>query len=677
MTPNPPPPGYPAPPPVAPPSTKGRNTTLLWALLASSLFFCCLVPGGCVAYLQSLPETGVLAANELSQEHLAHIRAHVTLGEGEEVVTYSDATMSGDGTTAALLTTKRLLTWSPEVKAELPLDEIKQIDHSNAPLEGDVIDVTSNSGKLVRVEVAPLNNGERFVAALERTAGLQAKHHLLVDKGKRYRVKTRPVIAIVGRPNVGKSTLFNRLVGRRLAIVEDTPGVTRDRHFADTEYEDRPVTFVDTGGFVPDHDEDVLAKHIRLQAQAAIEEADVVLFVVDGRTGASAADQDVARALRKANRPVVLIVNKVDGRRDQVLLTADFHSLALGEPVPVSAEHNIGFTDLADRLTALLPPPPPQLPEEDDEGQGAPADEEAPKLPKGPTKDTPIRVALVGRPNVGKSTLVNALLGEERVIVSPIAGTTRDPIDTALEYGGRQVVLTDTAGIRRKSVISQKIEEFSVFGAIRAIEDSDVAVLVLDATEAGVEQDQKIAAIAQDKGRALLIVVNKWDLARHEAKENQYRDSLKWYMKFVSWAPMVFVSAKDGHKVSKVLDLALQLYDMQHFRAGTPMLNRIIEHVTTEHPLPVVKGRPLKLYYAMQVATAPPSFAFICNQPKDVPERYERYVSNYLRETFNLKVPIRMFWRERPGQKQRAAQAQRFKNRSESIRQAKNRRKKR
>jgi GTP-binding protein len=481
-------------------------------------------------------------------------------------------------------------------------------------------------------------------------------------------MRTRPVIAIVGRPNVGKSTLFNRLVGRRLAIVEDTPGVTRDRHFKDCDYEDRPVSFVDTGGFVPDADEDVLAKHIRMQAQAAVEEADIVLFVVDGRVGISGGDADVARYLRKHKRPLILVVNKVDGRRDKELLTSDFFSLALGEPVPVSAEHNIGFDVLCDRLLELLPPAPAYV-----EPLVTPQKGDLVKLPKGPDKNTPIRVALVGRPNVGKSTLVNALLGEDRVIVSPIAGTTRDPIDTDLVYGGRKVTLTDTAGIRRKSAISQKVEEFSVFGAIRAIEDSDVAVLVLDATEAGVDQDQKIASIAEEKGRALLIVVNKWDLVRGTAKEEHYRDSLKWYMKFVSWAPMVFISAKDGHRVSKVLEVALQLFDMQHFRAGTPMLNKIVEHVTTEHALPVVHGKPLKLYYAMQVATAPPSFAFIANNPKDIPDRYVRYVTNYLRETFNLKVPIRMFWRERPGAKQRAAKGVQFKNRSESIRKAKNR----
>jgi GTP-binding protein len=255
------------------------------------------------------------------------------------------------------------------------------------------------------------------------------------------------------------------------------------------------------------------------------------------------------------------------------------------------------------------------------------------------------------------------------VIVSPIAGTTRDAIDTEFEYKGKPVILTDTAGIRRKSVISQRVEHFSILGAMRAIEDSDVAVLVLDATEPAVEQDLKIAALAESKGRALLVCVNKWDLVKGTIKEEVLRDSIKWYLKFVAWAPMVFVSAKDGDKVNKVLDLALQLFEQQYFRAGTPLLNRIIEHVTTEHPLPMIgRGRQLRLYYAAQVGTAPPSFAVICNSPKEVPDRYERYVTNYLRDTFRLKVPVRLFWRERPGGKKRLERAKRFQARERSKR---------
>ncbi|MBL9036980.1 MAG: ribosome biogenesis GTPase Der [Archangium sp.] len=482
----------------------------------------------------------------------------------------------------------------------------------------------------------------------------------------------RPIIAIVGRPNVGKSTLFNRLIGRKRAIVEDTPGVTRDRHFMDTELEYRPVTVVDTGGFVLDGDEDQLASQIRLQAQAAVEAADVIVLIVDGRVGVTSADRDVASFLRKSNRPKLVVVNKVDTPALRHTAPAEFHSLGLGEPLITSGEHNIGIAELGEEIVKLLPPIAPEdvvVEEEDDEGEGT---DEA----EAPAADAPIRIAIVGRPNVGKSTLVNALLGEERVIVSPIAGTTRDPIDSALRWKDRDLVLVDTAGIRRKSAVTQRVEAFSVLGALRAVEDSDVTALVLDATEAGVDQDRKIAGLAEEKGRALIIVVNKWDLVRGTAREETFRESLKWYLTFVAWAPMVFISAKEGMKVTKVLELATQLHAQQAFRAPTPRLNRLIEHVTTEHSMPIINGKQLKLYYAMQVGSAPPSFAFICNAPAGVPDQYARYVSNYLRKTFDLKVPLRLFWRERPGKEKRAAQGQRFKNREQSIRDAARRKRK-
>jgi GTP-binding protein len=466
----------------------------------------------------------------------------------------------------------------------------------------------------------------------------------------------RPLIAIVGRPNVGKSTLFNRLLRRRRAIVEDTPGVTRDRHYADAELDGRAVTLVDTGGFVPEGREEPLARAIRQQAQAAVEEAALVLFVCDGRAGVTAADQEVARFLRKSERPVLLLVNKVDGRRDADTFVADFHHFGLGEPLAVSAEHNEGIEALREAIIEKLPDAP---------------EVEAPALEDAPDEDRPIRIAIVGRPNVGKSTLVNALTGEERVIASPVAGTTRDPVDTELEYAGRRIVLTDTAGIRRKAAITQKVEGFSVMGALRAAEDADVVVLVIDASEPAVEQDLKIAALAEQKGRALIVCVNKWDLVHGKKKEDAFRSEVKWYLDWVSWAPMVFVSAKDGLRVSRVLDVALELFAQQYFRAPTPQLNRIVEHVTTEHSLPVVNGRQLRIYYGAQVGTAPLAFAMMVNQPRGVPDRYARYVINSLRQTFRLKVPIRLFWRERPGQKRRAEVAQRFKAREQSKRRAK------
>ncbi|MFO0600349.1 MAG: ribosome biogenesis GTPase Der [Myxococcaceae bacterium] len=464
----------------------------------------------------------------------------------------------------------------------------------------------------------------------------------------------RPIIAIVGRPNVGKSTLFNRLIRSKRAIVEDTPGVTRDRHYADVELEGRDVTVVDTGGFVPEQKEDPLSKYIRQQAQAAVEECDVVLFVCDGRTGATGSDEEVAQYLRKAQKPVLLVINKTDGRRDVEEMIADFHRFGLGQPYGVSAEHNEGMIELLEALMPVLPPVP-----------------EAPPEGEQPDADAPIRVAIVGRPNVGKSTLVNALLGKEKMIASPIAGTTRDPIDTEFQFQGRDFVLTDTAGIRRKATITQKVEGFSVLGALRAVEDSDVTVLVIDASEPAVEQDRKIAALAEEKGRALIICVNKWDLVHGTAKEEHFRSEVKWYMDWVDWAPMVFVSAQTGQRVKKVLEIALEVFQQQHFRAPTPQLNKLVEHVTTEHSVPVVGGKPLRIYYAAQVSEAPLAFAMMVNKPKGVPDRYARYVINSLRKVFRLKVPVRLFWRERPGQKKREAVAQRFRARERSKRRAK------
>ncbi len=464
----------------------------------------------------------------------------------------------------------------------------------------------------------------------------------------------RPLIAIVGRPNVGKSTMFNRMIRSKRAIVEDQPGVTRDRHYADCELNNVPVTLVDTGGFVPDNKESPLAKYIRQQAQAAVEECDVVLFVVDARTGPTSEDQDVANYLRKSSKPVMLLVNKTDGRRDAEEMVADFHRFGLGRPFPVSAEHNEGMIEVLEELIPRLPESPPIVEE----------------LVDLPDEDRPVRVAIVGRPNVGKSTLVNALLGEDRVISSPIAGTTRDPIDSELEFKGRKFILTDTAGIRRKSTITQRVEGFSVLGALRAAEDSDVVVLMIDATEPAVDQDRKIASLAESKGRGLVICVNKWDLVKGTKKEETFRDEVKWYLDWVAWAPMVFVSASTGEKVKKVLDIALEVFQQQYFRAPTPQLNKLVEHVTTEHSLPIIAGRQLRIYYSAQVATAPLAFTMMVNQPKGIPQRYERYVINYLRKVFRLKVPIRLFWRPRPGQKKRAEAAQRFRAREKSKQRA-------
>ncbi len=455
--------------------------------------------------------------------------------------------------------------------------------------------------------------------------------------------EARPLVAIVGRPNVGKSTLFNRLVGRRAAIVEDAPGVTRDRHYADATFEGRDVTLIDTGGFVPESKEDPLAGAVRLQAQLAVEECDVVVFVVDGKEGLSPGDEEVARYLRTQlqKKPLLLAVNKVDDAKKAEVMEADFHRLGLGEPLGLSAEHGRGVGSLERMIAEKLPPAAP-APEE-------PEEEEAPEA------EQPIRVAIVGRPNVGKSTLVNALLAlpgaakTPRMLVSPIAGTTRDPIDSELTHKGQRYVLTDTAGIRRKSAIAQKVEQFSVFAAIRQVETADVVALVLDATEPAVEQDLRIAGLAEEKGRALLLVVNKWDTQKGELKEADARERLKRFLTFAQWAPVVFVSAKHDDRVEKVLEVARFLHQQQQFRAPTPHLNKLLDHVTEEHPAPIARGKPLRLYYVAQVGTEPIAFAFMCNNPEQVPEPYRRYLANQLRSTFDLKVPIRLFFRRRPG----------------------------
>lgn len=448
------------------------------------------------------------------------------------------------------------------------------------------------------------------------------------------------LVAIVGRPNVGKSTLFNRLVGRRLAIVEDRPGVTRDRHYAEATFLDRTYTLIDTGGYVPD-ERDPLLKQVRQQALFAVQECDVVLFVTDVRAGWTPGDQAIADELRKAGKPVLLVGNKADsGKLEDEGAGSDLFKLGLGTQLHyVSAEHGRGADDLQAALVAALP---------EEAEPGRPAFEED-------AESRPIRVAIVGRPNVGKSTLVNALLNEERMVASELAGTTVDPVDSALEFQGRKVILTDTAGIRRKAAISQTVEQFAVVGSLRTVERSDVVVLVLDATEPAVEQDARIAGLAEEKGRALVVVVNKWDKVAGKASSSTFREQLKHALKFVSYAPVVFTSAIDGTKVEKVLELALQVYGQWQFRAPTPLLNRLIKHVTEHHPMPWHAGKPLKLYYATQVAAAPPTFVFTCNRPEGVPDRYTRYLVNQLRETFDLKVPLRLIFRERPGKAKRSA----------------------
>ncbi len=447
----------------------------------------------------------------------------------------------------------------------------------------------------------------------------------------------RPLVAILGRPNVGKSTLFNRIAGRRLALVQDVPGVTRDRHYADAEWQGRQLAVVDTGGFVPE-EAGGLAAQVRAQAQLAAAEADVVLMVVDGRSGPTAVDETLARALRRTGKPLLLVVNKLDSPAAAETGTADFYRLGITDVFPVSAEHALGVDGILDAVVARLPAPPETTSEEMQE------------------ENAPVRLTILGRPNVGKSTLLNALVREERVVASPEPGTTRDPIDTTLVHGGRRFVLTDTAGIRRRKSVWEGVEKLSVLAALRSMERADVAVLVLDGTEPGVDQDARLAGLVAERARALLVVVNKWDLVTKDPRtEKRTREELKWTLKFVAYAPIVFVSALTGSKVDKVLDLAAGLQDSFRMRVPTPALNKLLGQLVDAHPAPIVDGRPLRLYYIAQVGTAPPAFAITTNRPEKVPEAYKRYISNQLREAFGLRVPLQLFFREKPGKARRVA----------------------
>ena len=452
----------------------------------------------------------------------------------------------------------------------------------------------------------------------------------------------RPLVAILGRPNVGKSTLFNRIAGRRLALVQNVPGVTRDRHYADAEWQGRELAVIDTGGFVPE-EETGLAAQVRAQAELAAREADVVVMVVDGRTGPNAVDETLARALRRTGKPLLLAVNKLDSPSAAETGTADFYRLGIPEVFGVSAEHAVGVDALLDAVIARLPKPA-------EPGPGEPAEASE------PAENAPVRLTILGRPNVGKSTLLNAIVREERVVASPEPGTTRDPIDTTLIHRDRRFVLTDTAGIRRRKAVGEGVEKLSVLAALRSMERADVAVLVLDGTEPGVDQDARLAGLVAERARALLVVVNKWDLVTKDPRtEKRTREELKWTLKFVSYAPIIFVSALTGSKVDKVLDLAAELQDSFRMRVPTPALNKLLAHLVDAHPAPIVDGRPLRLYYIAQVGTAPPAFAITTNRPEKVPEAYKRYLSNQLRETFGLRVPLQLFFREKPGRAKRMA----------------------
>lgn len=441
---------------------------------------------------------------------------------------------------------------------------------------------------------------------------------------------TKPLVAIVGRPNVGKSTLFNKLIGRRVAIVEDTPGVTRDRIYGEATWLSYAFTIIDTGGIEPAR-EDTISVQMRRQAELAIETADVIVFLVDGREGMTSTDEDVAEILRKSSKPVVLAVNKVDAQKFEEN-AYEFYSLGIGTPVTISAAQSLGLGDLLDEVVK-------DFPTEDATGE----------------EDATINIAVVGKPNVGKSSLVNAILGDERTIVSDIPGTTRDAIDTPFERDGKQYTLVDTAGIRRKRAIEdESIERYSVIRSLGAIRRCDVALIVVDAEQGLSEQDVRIAGYVHEEGKASVLIVNKWDLIQKDTHTmHQFKKKLASDLAFMSYVPMLFISAKTGQRVNQVLKQADFVYEQASMRVTTGILNDIINEAVMITEPPSDKGRRLKIYYATQVSVRPPTFIIKVNEPKLMHFSYERYLENYLRKSFSLTgTPIRLFIRARKNEEE-------------------------
>ncbi len=435
----------------------------------------------------------------------------------------------------------------------------------------------------------------------------------------------KPVVAIVGRPNVGKSTLFNRLTRTRLAIIEDTPGVTRDRLYQDAEWNGIRFTLIDTGGLDLDSEDDILSK-VRGQVQVAIEEADVILFLCDGRAGVTAEDMEIAQRLRRSKKEVLLAVNKIENF-DRAEDVYEFYQLGLGDPYPISANQGLNTGDLLDRLAELLGAVPEEAYEPD-----------------------VIRIAVVGRPNVGKSSLVNAILGQERTIVSDVPGTTRDAIDTPFERDGRRYSVIDTAGMRRKSKVAEaSTERYSVIRSLRAVDRSDVVLVVLNAAEGLIEQDKKIAGYAHEQGKGVILAVNKWDLVEKDDRTAAVMEkAIRSELLFLQYAPVIFVSALTKQRVSRILDLVVDAAEQNALRVSTGVLNEIVRDAVRRNPPPTDKGKRLKILYVTQSGVKPPTFVLFVNDPELVHFSYERYLENQIRACFGFEgTPIRFVIKKR------------------------------
>ncbi len=436
---------------------------------------------------------------------------------------------------------------------------------------------------------------------------------------------SKPIVAIIGKPNVGKSTFFNYLVGTRISIVEDTPGVTRDRVYAETNWRGRDFTLIDTGGIEPES-EDIILSQMREQANLAVAMADVILFLTDIRQGVTADDKEISLMLKKSNKPVVLVCNKADNFEKDKENVYEFYNLGIGDPYPISSTNGIGIGDVLDKIYENFP----EQDENEDEGNI-------------------IKVAVIGKPNVGKSSLINNILGENRAIVSDIAGTTRDAIDSELENEKGKYILIDTAGVRRKSKIKESIEKFSIMRTLLAIERSDVCLMMIDATEGVTDQDTKIAGEAHEAGKGVIIVVNKWDAVEKETGTlEKYKKEIYQKLKYLSYAPIIFISAKTGQRVNKIFDLINHVAEQNSMRISTSLLNQVINEAIAMVQPPTDKGKRLKILYGTQASTKPPTFVIFVNDKKLFHFSYERYIVNQIRKEFGLEgTPIRIIVREK------------------------------